>query len=157
MIKVAILYDSFAPVVDALQAKLGSFCDVDCFDSTNFKQDDYKLIISLKKDDCSFNVLKSHHSLLPAFDCNEPEKEAFLAGVKVTGVTIFFTSPRMIVTQYPIFIRNDMHYDDLEKEVEYTEQILLPEIAAKLIKNETFDVQKIMSAKSCGGCKGCRK
>ena len=157
MIKVAILYDSFVPVVDALKAKLTDCCTVDCFNSLNFEQSNYKLIISLKKECCGFNVLKSHHSLLPAFDCIDPEKEAFLAGVKVTGITVFFTSPHKIIAQYPIFIQNDMHYDDLEKELEYIEQILLPEIAIKVIKNEAIDIQKIMNNKSCGGCKGCQK
>ena len=33
-------------------------------------------------------VIRLHPSLLPAFDINEPVKSAFLAGVKVSGVTV---------------------------------------------------------------------
>ena len=38
-----------------------------------------------------------HYSLLPSFDCENPIKEAFLYGVKVSGVTIYRKSDRKII------------------------------------------------------------
>ncbi len=47
--------------------------------------------------------LKIHYSLLPAFQTDDPVRDAILTGVKVTGITI--TLEDKIVAQYPILLQ----------------------------------------------------
>lgn len=155
MPKVAILYSNPAPLVDALQSKL-SWCQIDLFNDADFDINLYDHIISAGyKKELNFNVLTSNLSLLPAFDEKEPVKAAFEAGVKVTGVSVYYTKPRRIIAQYPIFIYNDAHYDELVHELEYIEQTLFPLVAEKIIKNEAFETQALMNGGNCFHCSGC--
>lgn len=96
--------------------------------------------------------LKIHYSLLPAFQTDNPVRDAILAGVKVTGITI--TLEDKIVAQYPIFITNDMHYDNLKLYLEEIANKLLPLVQEKLENNEQFEIRDIMKSK-CNGCGGC--
>lgn len=96
--------------------------------------------------------LKIHYSLLPAFQTDDPVRDAILAGVKVTGITI--TLEDKIVAQYPIFITNDMHYDNLKLYLEEIANKLLPLVQEKLENNEQFEIRDIMKSK-CNGCGGC--
>ena len=100
----------------------------------------------------NIKLLKCHHSLLPSFNSDEPVKDAFLAGVKVTGITVYFTKPERIIAQYPLFIPNDAHFEDIEKQLCYLEQVIYPIVIEKLLKNEAFDLRNISN---CGGCRGC--
>lgn len=101
-----------------------------------------------------------HHSLLPAFQSDDPVRDAILAGVKVTGVTLTYKDK--IVAQYPIFITNDMHYDELKMYLEYIEHIMTPLVAEKLANNEVFEIQTLMKNQKCeghtcdGNCGGCK-
>lgn len=99
--------------------------------------------------------LKIHYSLLPAFsNSDDSVRDAILAGVKVTGITI--TMEDKIVAQYPIFITNDMHYDNLKLYLEEIANKLLPLVQEKLENNEQFEVKDLMGTKSkCNGCGGC--
>ena len=97
--------------------------------------------------------LKVHYSLLPAFQSDDPIRDAILAGVKVTGITL--TLEDRIIAQYPIFITNDMHYDELKLYLEHIAEIMLPLGKEKLINNEAFEIQTLMGGTKCGGCKGC--
>lgn len=96
--------------------------------------------------------LKVHYSLLPAFQTDDPVRDAILAGVKVTGITI--TLEDKIVAQYPIFITNDMHYDNLKLYLEEIANKLLPLVREKLENNEQFEIRDLMKSK-CNGCGGC--
>lgn len=157
MKKIAILYKQNSPLTDAIRVKTTNF-DVDWFSDCNFDPSQYDLIISAGYDDpVHFNVLKSHLSLLPSFDSKEPVKDAFLYGVKVTGVTVFYTLPQKIIAQYPVFIYNDAHFDELECELRYIEQTFFPEVIEKIIKNEPFESRKILNLQGCNACKGCSK
>ena len=96
---------------------------------------------------------------MPAFSDNEPVKEAFLAGVKVTGITFYYTNPERIIAQYPIFISNFSHYDDIERELEYLEQTIYPLILEKILRNEPFEIRKLLTkgcSGNCGGCDSCK-
>ena len=107
----------------------------------------------------NYNVLCSHYSLLPAFDSDEPVRDAILDGVKVTGITVFFTNPKRIIAQYPIFINNDIHYDELEMRMKYIEQMFFPLVVEKIVKNEMFESQYLMQSfkcsNNCGECHQC--
>lgn len=102
------------------------------------------------------NDLKIHYSLLPAFyNSDDPIRDAILAGVKVTGITL--TLEDRIVAQYPIFITNDMHYDELKLYLEHIAGVMFPLVKEKLEKNEVFEIQTLMAANKCSGCKGCHQ
>ena len=116
------------------------------------------MIICLNNTKSEGNAISCHHSLLPAFNCDEPEKEAVLSGVKVTGITVYYQNTGKIIAQYPVFIKNDTHYDNLKQELTYLEQTLLPIVAEKIIKNEPFELSKIINKNcngACGGCSSC--
>ncbi len=156
MKKIAIVYSKYSPVIDALKYNL-SDCTVDCLTSAD-KTEKYDLIICLNNTKSEGNAISCHHSLLPAFNCDEPEKEAVLSGVKVTGITVYYQNTGKIIAQYPVFIKNDTHYDNLKQELTYLEQTLLPIVAEKIIKNEPFELSKIINKNcngACGGCSSC--
>lgn len=103
--------------------------------------------------------LKTHYSLFPAFQTSDDAvRDAILSGVKVTGVTI--TLEEKIIAQYPVFITNDMHYDNLKLYLEEIAKKLLSLVKEKLENNEQFEVQDLMKSNcgncnSCGGCVNC--
>lgn len=100
--------------------------------------------------------LEIHYSLLPAFNqSDDPIRDAILAGVKVSGITI--TLKNRIVAQYPIFITNDMHYDELKLYLKHIAEIMFPLVKEKLENNEAFEIQTLMKSSKCGGCKGCNQ
>ena len=161
MKKVAILYSKYSPTIDAIKFRLDEFANVEIFSSIeNFHYTDFDLVILSKFDGAiSFNAINIHHSILPAFVGKNPVKDAVLYGSKLTGLTVYYTDPFKIITQYPIFIYNDAHFDELENELEYLEQTIYPLVIEKVLKNEPFEIQKLMSSgcggncRECGGCK----
>lgn len=155
MKKVAILYKDYSPIIDAIKYEL-SDCQVDCLTSSS-AMDKYDIVINFGIN-YDGEALTCHHSLLPAFDSKEPVKDAILAGVKVTGVTIYYTKSKRIIAQYPIFIDNSKHYDEIKQEILYIEQVLLPIVAKKILDNKPFDVRTIINGgcgHNCGGCSAC--
>lgn len=99
--------------------------------------------------------LKLHYSLFPAFhQSDDPIRDAILAGVKVTGITI--TLEDKIVAQYPIFITNEMHYDNLKLYLEQIGEKLLLLVKEKIENNEQFEVKDLMKS-GCHNCGGCTK
>ena len=155
MKKIAILYKNYSPIIDAIKYQLQD-CEINCLTKPNEKEN-YDLVINLGVQ-YDGEALACHYSLLPAFASAEPVKEAILSGVKVTGITIYYTESKKIIAQYPVFIKNDSHYDDLEQELKYIEQTLFPLIIQKIIQNEPFEVHALMKPScsgDCGGCKSC--
>lgn len=112
-------------------------------------------------------VVNIHPSLLPAFKGSKTAiQDAFLMGVKVSGVTIHFVTSDVdggqILAQYPVFINNDTHFDEFEAEIHQTEHKLYPIVIEKLLEDKIFDFVDLMrSSKGCGGdcsgggCGGC--
>lgn len=107
-------------------------------------------------------VINIHPSLLPAFKGSvKAINEAFIAGVKVSGITIHYVEPNVdggkIVAQYPVFISNEMHFDEFEAEIHQTEHKLYPIVIEKILEDKAFDFQDLMkSSCSNGGCGGCK-
>lgn len=161
MKKIAIIYSSYTPTIDAIKYTL-SDCEIDCFDKEISSDVNYDLVILL--DSCikyKGKAIVCCHSLLPSFENDkEPVKSAILEGVKITGITIYYTNPKKIVAQYPIFINNNVHYEELKQELEYLEQTLFPVVIRKIINNEQFEMRSVLNqngkcAGSCGGCNSC--
>ena len=106
-----------------------------------------------------------HGSLLPAFRGNDEISRAFLAGVKVSGVTIYKMTEDIereeILAQYPILIENLTHFDEFEKNIYKLSGMLYPIVIDKILKDEVFDfsdffTQSASCGSSCGGCGGCK-
>ena len=56
-------------------------------------------------------------SLLPAFKGKDAIERAFMAGVKVSGVTVYSLNANendeKIIAQYPVLISNETHFDEI--------------------------------------------
>lgn len=155
MKRIAILYLTNTPIIDAIKYQLND-CEIDCYEQIFDIQKDYDLKIVLNNSIANLNnTLSCHHSLLPSFNCDEPEREAMLCGVKVSGITFLYNN--QIIAQYPIFITSDMHYEDLKQKLDYLEQMLLPLIVKKVLNKEPFEIKDLLGSSSCcsGGCSGC--
>lgn len=157
MKRIAVLYSENTPVLDALISKLENY-HYQLMTVFPDNPDEFDLIVDVNfKDEAKSNVLKCHYSLLPAFPSDEPLREAFLAGVKVTGITIYYTKSQRILAQYPVFIKNEAHYDEILQEMMYLEQVILPIVVEKILTNEPVDIQSLLKGSHCsGGCSGCR-
>ena len=165
MKRIAVVYSEYSPTVDAIIAQLKDV-EVTCFKGV--PEGEYDLIVNIngattpptplphggQSDGAGDKVINVHYSLLPAFKGDEPVKQAVLAGVKVTGITFYFTNPERIIAQYPVFISNTSHFDDVEKELQYLEQTIYPIVIEKLLNNEPFELKNLLQ-KGCGGCSGC--
>lgn len=106
-------------------------------------------------------VINIHPSLLPAFKGSANGiKDAFLAGVKVSGVSVHWVTSDVdggqIIAQYPVFITNDMHFDEFEEEMHKIEHKLYPIVIEKLLEDKIFDFSDLMKSTCGGGCGGCK-
>lgn len=158
MKKVVIIYSEYTPTIDAIIAHLKDF-EVKAVNSVEEIGACDLLVNTNYEKEIPQNHINVHYSLLPAFSDNEPVKEAFLAGVKVTGISFYYTNPERIIAQYPIFISNFSHYDDIERELEYLEQTIYPLILEKILRNEPFEIRKLLTkgcSGNCGGCDSCK-
>lgn len=158
MKKLAILSHKYSPTIDAIKKHLEDFCEIELFNEETNDLANFDLVIAIGFCPSKIKALCSHYSLLPAFGTAEPVAEAFLAGVKVTGITIYFNNPKTIIAQYPIFISNESHFDEVEMELNYIEQTLFPIVIEKVLKNEPFESKKLLTKNcngNCGGCSGC--
>lgn len=105
-------------------------------------------------------VINIHPSLLPAFKGSTSAlKDAFLAGVKVSGITIHWVTSDVdggeIIAQYPVLINLETHFDEFEKEIHALEHKLYPIVIEKILENKVFDFSDLFSGSSCNnGCKG---
>ncbi len=109
-------------------------------------------------------VINIHPSLLPAFKGKDAVKKAFLAGVKVSGVTVHYVDCNIdtgkIIAQYPVFIDNSMHFDEFEAEIHEIEHRLYPIVIEKVLEDKIFDFHDLMKSgcsknKEGGGCDRC--
>lgn len=99
-------------------------------------------------------------SLLPAFKGKDAIERAFIAGVKVSGVTVYslnsVENDEKIIAQYPVLVSNETHFDEFKSDIYHLEAVLYPVVIDKLLKDEVFDFPDLMNSCSCeGGCGGC--
>lgn len=77
-------------------------------------------------------VLNLHPALLPSFKGAHAIRDAYEAGVKVTGVTVHFANEDYdkgpIVAQRAVEVREDDTLDDLEARIHEVEHVLYPEV-----------------------------
>ena len=98
-------------------------------------------------------------SLLPAFKGRDAIERAFIAGVKVSGVTVYslnsVENDEKIIAQYPVLVSNETHFDEFKSDIYHLEGVLYPVVIDKLLKDEVFDFSDLINNCSCGGCSGC--
>ena len=105
-------------------------------------------------------VLKLHPSLLPSFDSKDPIKDAYLAGVKVSGVTVYSVSRDKILAQFPVLVENDFHFEDYVESITKAENLLYPLVIKSQLENKIFNFTDIIGGSSsgcsgnCGSCAG---
>lgn len=103
-----------------------------------------------------------HPSLLPSFKGADAIQRAFLAGVKVSGVTVHWVTSDIdggkIIAQYPVLIGNSTHFDEFNAEIINMENTLYPIVIDKILKDEVFDFSDFVGGcrHSCGDCNNCQ-
>lgn len=107
-------------------------------------------------------VINIHPSLLPAFKGSKNGiKDAFLAGVKVSGVTVHWVTSDVdggqIIAQYPVLINNETHFDEFEAEIHTIEHKLYPIVIEKILEDKVFNFSDLMRHSCNSGCGGCKK
>ncbi len=158
--KFAIINSENKSIVKALSESFGSMCEV------LSKQDNlsgYDLIV-LTGFETEFEVpqnttvLNLHPSLLPSFKGENAISEAFLAGVKVSGITIHKVEQDnfygKILAQYPVLIGLTTHIDELSAEISAAAIKLYPAVIDAVLNDRVFDFSDLFKT-SCHGCGNC--
>lgn len=105
------------------------------------------------------NVINIHPSLLPSFKGKDAIKQAFLAGVKLSGITIHWVDKNIdegkIIAQFPVFICNSTRLDEFEEEIHTIEHKLYPTVIEKVLEDKVFDFQDLIQSSTDGSCGGC--
>lgn len=138
----------------------------------HFASNNYDLVIltNYNKDLTASTIetgkfINIHPSLLPAFKGEDAIQRAFLAGVKVSGVTIYKMSSdidkQQILAQYPVLIGFTTHFDEFEKEIYELEKKLYPPVILAILEDRVFDFQDLFQnnctkTSKCGGCNKCQ-
>ena len=105
-------------------------------------------------------TLRLHPALLPAFNTNNPLQDAYLAGVKVSGVTVYSLNKDKILAQFPVLVENDFHYEEYVENISKAENILYPLVVKSVLENKVFKFSDIMGGTTsscsgnCGHCSG---
>lgn len=166
MKKIAILNNSNNELVQNLISKmLKKNIEACLFDQlSDIIGQDFDLIVlydynyELPTEFKSSTVINIHPSLLPAFEGENAITNAFVSGVKISGITIHEPSGR-IIAQYPVIISNLMHLDEFEKKMHSAELKFVPKVIESIIENKAFDYEDLFNNKSehnnCGGCGHC--
>lgn len=125
------------------------FVDIETLDADLIVYDDYTGEIMPD------NAINVHPSLLPSFDGDNAIEKAFVAGVKVSGVTVH--SNKNIIAQYPVLIGVDTHIDEYIKDIIDIEKRLVPVVIESIIEDRVFDFHDIFKgpcSHKSGGCSG---
>ena len=136
--------------------------------SSHFASNNYDLIVltdyakELPADVLNLGrFINIHPSLLPSFKGSDAIQRAFLAGVKVSGVTVHWVTSDIdgckIIAQYPVLIGNSTHFDEFKKEIIEMENTLYPIVIDKILKDEVFDFSDLVGGctHSCNNCTSC--
>lgn len=114
-------------------------------------------------------VINIHPSLLPSFLGENAVLQAFLSGVKVTGITVHKLESDnfygKILAQYPVLIGLTTHIDELEAELAAVAKKLYPAVIDAVINDRVFDFTDLFKTTcshnggcggNCSGCGGCK-
>ena len=158
-------------IVDSVKSVLP---DTDVVFGNSLPDDKFDLIVIINNDGSDFEltddyiethkVIRVQPSLLPSFNTSNPIKDAFLNGVKVTGVTVHRVENKdmtgLILAQYPVMIDSYTGYQQLADEIFKLESLLLPYVLKSVLEDKVFDIVDFLNGSkshNCGGCGGCHK
>lgn len=83
-------------------------------------------------------IINVHPSLLPAFPGMNAQEQAFVHGVKTTGVTVHFVNEALdagpIIAQTPVAVRDDDTVETLSARLLIEEHRIFPEAVQSIIK-----------------------
>lgn len=106
-------------------------------------------------------IINIHPSLFPAFMEEDAITKSYLAGIKVSGVTIhrvekddFFGQ---ILAQYPVLIGLETHLEEFKDDIEKIGARLYPPVLEAIINDSVFDFQDLFKNPcnhNTGGCSG---
>ena len=160
--KFAILNFNNIEMINTIKAHFGDNCSVI---ENEDNLDSYDLIVLLEHEpefyvpDNTY-VINFHPSLLPAFQRTDAIKEAFLSGVKVSGVTVHRVEKDkfygQIIAQYPVLIGLETHIDEFEKDITDVENKLAIPVIDAILNDRVFDFHDLFrnSCSHNGGCSG---
>lgn len=111
----------------------------------------------------AYKILNVHPSLLPAFAQNDAIKEAFVSGVKVSGVSVHYVEKDnfygKILAQYPVLIGNTTHFNEYCEEVKIISDKIYPPVIDSVLNDRVFDFVDLFKSpcqkNGCSGCGGC--
>jgi len=90
-----------------------------------------------------WKIINLHPSLLPTFRGSHAIKDAFLSGVKWTGVTVHYVDEGLdtgqIIAQIPVPILNGDSLDTLESRIHEAEHFMYPRVIVKILGGEKFE------------------
>ena len=148
-----------------LQNRLENSCEINFY----LEQSEYAggadLIILIHQSAISLNpgcnVINVHPSLLPSFACVDALSKSYLSGIKVGGITVHKVDSTnfwgKIITQYPVLIGLNTHFDEFESEILAVEKAVVPAVADCILNDRVFDYTDLFK-NSCrcnfGGCSG---
>ena len=75
-----------------------------------------------------------------------------MSGVKVSGVTIYRESDKKILAQYPVLISNTTHFDEFEKDMRKTGEILYKKVTECVEQDKVIDFEDLFSTSCKGNC-----
>ena len=102
-------------------------------------------------------ILNVYPTLLPAFRGEDnPILASYLAGVKVSGVSVYNVSTDKILAQYPVLIGVDTSITELTDEISKIAQKIYPLVIESVLNDRVFDFEDLYRTSSCSGnCGGC--
>lgn len=129
-------------------------------DVTEIKSLDYisefdLIITDNYKNELPDKIINIHSSLLPAYNCDNPAEQAFMDGVKVSGITLH--SKDKIIAQYPVLIGVGAHYDEFLKDMRDVKKRLVPAVIEAILEDRVFDFSDLFRNPCSHGCSGCGK
>lgn len=129
-----------------------------------FEENDFLIFLDCQEtlsEKSNAKIIKTHPSLLPAFDSETAIKDSFLAGVKVSGITVSYADGK-IIAQFPVLIDYNTDFEDFEANIRKTEKMLYPLVLKSIFDNKPFSFSDIMGnsqhegcSGNCGSCGGC--
>lgn len=110
-------------------------------------------------------VINIHPSLLPAFMGENAIQNAFISGVKVSGVTVHYVEEGgfygRIIAQYPVLIGLSTHLDEFKSDILDVEKKIYPAVIDSILEDRVFDFHDLFrgGCHHAGGCSGncCNK
>lgn len=165
--KKLLLLTSDSALADSVKTKLTD-TEVTVSENTSIISDNYDLIaladdtINLSSEQINIApTIRLHNSLLPAFNSAEPVKDAYLEGVKVTGVTVHRVEKTdmtgLILAQYPVLIDSYTSYGQLETEIKNIGNKLYPLVIKSVLDDTVFDLVEFLADKPKHKCSNCGK